>query len=71
MVPTVVAKVVFLCLTVKRTSLIPEVIIKITFVINEVLKIRWTSFEQSNITSEARELKIFERKHLEIFNFTA
>ena len=44
---------------------------KITFVINKALKIRLTSFEHSNITSEARELKLFKRKHLEIFYFTA
>ena len=44
---------------------------KITFVINKASKIRLTSFEHSNITSKARELKIFKRKHLEIFYFTA
>jgi len=44
---------------------------EITFVINKASKIRLTSFEHSNITSEARELKNFKRKHLEIFYFTA
>ena len=44
---------------------------KITFVIKKASKIRLTSFEHSNITREARELKIFKRKHLEIFYFTA
>ena len=44
---------------------------KFTFVNNKASKIRLTSFEHSNITSKARELKIFKRKHLEIFYFTA